>query len=91
MINEPQITPEQARGARVLLGWVPRRVCRSLAITPSTLHRAENHKGKTGHAAPAVFAKLRRLYEAECVEFTNGGQPGVKLRALRTSAVPGGE
>jgi hypothetical protein len=86
MINEPQITPEQARGARVLLGWVPRRVCRSLAITPSTLHRAENHKGKTGHAAPAVFAKLRRLYGDAGVEFTNGGKPGVQMRAAGAGA-----
>jgi hypothetical protein len=81
MTDELQITPEQAKAARVLLGWVPRHVCRVLAITPSTLDRAENHTGKTGHAPPAVFAKLRRLYADAGVEFTTGGQPGVKMRA----------
>jgi hypothetical protein len=78
MIDEPQITPEQDKAARLVLGWGAKHVCRTLGITPLTLDRAELGRGKDGPASPAVFTRLRRLYEAAGVEFPDGGQPRVK-------------
>jgi hypothetical protein len=82
MNDEPQITAEQAKAARALLGLGAKDVCRQVAITPQTLHRAEFGRSKDGPASHYVFAKLRRLYETAGVEFTGGGQPGVRPSAV---------
>jgi hypothetical protein len=82
MNDEPQITPEQAKDARALLGLGAKDVCRQVAITPQTLHRAEFGRSKDGPASHYVFAKLRRLYESAGVEFISGGRPGVRRSAL---------
>jgi transcriptional regulator with XRE-family HTH domain len=81
MNDKPQITPEQAKAARALLGLGAKDVCRQLGITPQTLHRAEFGKSKDGRASHYVFEKIRRLYETAGVEFTDCGQPGVRLSA----------
>jgi hypothetical protein len=82
MNNDQQITPQQAKAARALLGLCAKDVCRQVAITPQTLHRAEFGRSKDGPASHYVFAKLRRLYETAGLEFTIGGQPGVRRSAL---------
>lgn len=79
MNDEPQITHEQAKAARVLLGLGAKEVCRTLGITSNTLHRADFRKNREGPAPPAIFVKLRRLYEEAGVEFTDGENPGVRI------------
>jgi hypothetical protein len=81
MNDELQITPVQAKAARILLGFGPMHVCRLLAMTPRTLDRAEIGTRSAGPASRTVYVRLRRFYEPNGVEFTNGGQPGVRLKA----------
>ena len=86
MIDQPQITPTQAKAARMLLRWGNMRVCKGLSITLDTLRRAELAGDKVNPVSPAIFARLRRLYEAAGVEFVNGERPGVWMKA--TSSLP---
>jgi hypothetical protein len=75
-----RISSDQAKAARVLLGMGKLHVCRELGITPLTLDRAEIAGAKGGPPPAVMFARLRRYYEAAGVEFTNDGQPGVRLK-----------
>jgi hypothetical protein len=79
MNDELQITPVQAKAARILLGLGPMHVCRLLAMTPRTLDRAEIGTRSAGPASHTVYVRLRRFYEANGVEFTSGDPPGVRL------------
>jgi ribosomal protein L30/L7E len=75
-----QITADQAKAARLLLGLAKMNVCRELGITPNTIGRVEVVNAKGGPPPPSIFAKLRRYYEAAGVEFTYDVPPGVRLR-----------
>jgi hypothetical protein len=91
MNDEPQITAEQAKGARVLLGYGPMHVCRLLAMTPRTLDRAEISTRSAGPASKTVYVRLRRFYEANGIEFTNGDQPSVRMKAAGADAITSGD
>ena len=72
-----RITPEQARAARLLLGWTQRGAAEKVSITISSVCEAEH-----GRFSDITAARLRAAYEAAGVEFTNGDQPGVRFRTL---------
>jgi hypothetical protein len=82
--DDPQITPEQAKAARSLLGLGKKFVYRELGIAPQTLERAEIKRAKRGPLPAMMINRLRRYYESAGVEFTNGGQPGVRLGPAQT-------
>lgn len=71
----PTLSDKQARAARSLLGWVEREAAEKASIAISTLCDAER-----GVASGIIAARLRAAYESAGVEFTNGGQPGVRMR-----------
>ena len=75
-----RITPEQARTARLLLGWRQRDAAERLSVTVSSVCEAEH-----GNKSDIIVARLRAAYEAAGVEFTNGGQPGVRMRKVGPS------
>ena len=70
----------QIRGARGLLGWSQTELAKAAGLSLPTVKRYE-----TGGAAvsPDAVAKMRRALEAAGVTFTNGDEPGVKLRKAR--------
>ena len=72
-----RITPEQARAARLLLGWTQGAAAERVSITISSVCEAEH-----GRFSDTTASRLRACYEAAGVEFTNDDQPGVRLRTL---------
>ena len=84
------ITGDQIRAARKLLGW-PRAELAVRAFGRESSHTIESAERRRARIAPtdAQLASIRRALEAAGVEFTNGDEPGVKLRA--TKARKGGD
>ena len=69
------ITAVQARNARKLLGWTQRHVAERISFSVTIICQAER-----GNLTSSILARLRSVYETAGVEFTNGGQPGVRMR-----------
>lgn len=70
-------TAGQVRAARGLLGWTRDQLVEASSVPKRTLVRFEDEE-----VAPrrSTLAAVRAALEAAGVEFTNGGEPGVKLR-----------
>jgi transcriptional regulator with XRE-family HTH domain len=62
--------------ARAAVGWGVRELAERAGITANTVTRIENG----ADAKQSTMDKLQRALEAAGVEFTNGDQPGVRLR-----------
>ena len=71
------MTPAQSRAARGLLDWSQAQLASAAKVSESALRNFE-----AGRSTPIAnnLAALRRALETGGVEFTNGGQPGVRLR-----------
>jgi DNA-binding XRE family transcriptional regulator len=71
------ITGAQVRAARKLLSWSHVMLALEAGVDQSTVTNFE-----TGKSRPSVLSVsiIRRTLEAAGVEFTDGGQPGVKMR-----------
>jgi hypothetical protein len=79
------ITGAQMRAARGLIRWSADHLARAAKLGIATIRRAEAVDGEL----PITLANadaIRRALESAGVEFTNGGQPGVRLKARN----PGG-
>ena len=72
-----EIRPEQCRAARGLLDWSRDQLAERCEVTKRTILRFEG--GEPG-TRTSTLAAIRAALEAAGVEFTNGDQPGVKLR-----------
>jgi transcriptional regulator with XRE-family HTH domain len=70
------ITSEQVKAARELLGWSQSDLELRANISQSTVSTFE----RRGRVLKKTVSALRAALEAAGVEFTNGGQPGVRLR-----------
>ena len=75
--------PNQVRAARALLGWSREQLSAACATPIRTLDRLEK-----GEGAPQrrTLAAVAAALEAAGVVFTNGDEPGVKLRKLQDNA-----
>jgi transcriptional regulator with XRE-family HTH domain len=73
------ITGRQIAAARTLLGMRQAELASRSAISVPTLKRMEASKGPAPGLANNLTA-VRRALEGAGVEFTNGDQPGVRLR-----------
>jgi predicted transcriptional regulator len=71
------ISPSQIRGARAMLGLKQTELAKLAGISKTALINIES--GASDPRASTLTAILRAL-EAAGVEFTNGDQPGVRLR-----------
>jgi transcriptional regulator with XRE-family HTH domain len=71
------MTPEQCRAARALLNWSQKKLSDTAMVARATLAEFEGGK-RTPYAR--TLEDIRTALEAAGVEFTNGGQPGVRLR-----------
>jgi transcriptional regulator with XRE-family HTH domain len=71
------VTSAQLRAARSLLNWTVRDLAGKAGVHRNTISRAETDETEHGHAV----AQVVRTLEAAGVEFTDGHQPGVRLKA----------
>jgi predicted transcriptional regulator len=71
------ITPAQSRAARGLLDWSQQRLADAAQVGVVTIHQFE---GGITEPRKATLAAIIRAFEAAGVAFTNGDEPGVKLR-----------
>ncbi len=71
------ISPEQSRAGRGLLDWSQTELGARANLSESTIRDFEK-----GRRVPTAnnLAAIRRALESAGVEFTNGEQPGVRLR-----------
>jgi transcriptional regulator with XRE-family HTH domain len=71
------ISPEQSRAARGLMDWSQTELGARANLSESTIRDFEK-----GRRVPTVnnLAAIRTALESAGVEFTNGEQPGVRLR-----------
>jgi DNA-binding XRE family transcriptional regulator len=71
------MTPAQCRAARGLLNWNQDDLAKASGVSAVTVRNFENEKSAPQRASLQV---IRAALEAAGVEFTNGEQPGVRLR-----------
>jgi hypothetical protein len=77
-MDGPLITSELIRAARALLRWEQRHLAEASSVSLPTIKRLEAKPGILVAHASTVAALVRAL-EIAGIEFTNGGQPGVRL------------
>jgi transcriptional regulator with XRE-family HTH domain len=72
-----EFTPGQCRAARALIGWSQDELATASKVAKATIANFE-----LGKRSPydRTLDDLRGALEAAGVEFTNGDEPGVKLR-----------
>jgi len=71
------ITSEQIKGARAMLGLTQAELAERSGLSKTGLINIEN--GSSDPKASTLRA-IQSALEAAGIEFTNGGQPGVKLK-----------
>ena len=74
------IVPAQIRAARALIGWTQAELAAASALSEMSIKNIE--RNFTDPRASTLSAIIRAL-EAAGVEFTNGGEPGVKARKFK--------
>ena len=79
------LTPEQCRAARGLLNWSQPQLAERAGVGLSTVRSFE-----VGRHQPirANLAAMQAVFEAEGIEFTNGDEPGLKLRRPKPASKP---
>jgi transcriptional regulator with XRE-family HTH domain len=74
------MTPAQSRAGRALINWSQPELAAASGVSVSTIRDFETSKrSPIGNN----LAAMQRALEAAGVEFTNGGEPGVKLRKAK--------
>jgi len=71
------ITPAECKAARNLLGWSQPELAKMLFVGGTAIGEFERRRRRSPSLS---LRKLRAVFEAAGVEFTNGAEPGVKLR-----------
>jgi transcriptional regulator with XRE-family HTH domain len=74
------MTPAQCRAARALLDWKQDTLAEAARVGVTTIRNFENGKIEPHRATLDV---MRQALEKAGVAFTNGDEPGVKLRKVR--------
>ncbi len=77
------MTGGQLRAARALLRWTADALAERSKVGVATIKRAEGVDGVVRMTA-ANIAAVQRAFDEAGVEFTNGGQPGVRMKAGQT-------
>jgi transcriptional regulator with XRE-family HTH domain len=68
----------QCRAARALIDWSQQHLASQAGTATKTI--VEFERGNR-EPYPRTLADIQRTLEAAGVEFTNGGQPGVRMKA----------
>ena len=80
-----KVSIRQVKAARALLGWSQDDLAAKAGVSVPTVKRLEAGDGFLG-GRPQTAQKLRSAVESAGIEFTNGDQPGVRLRIGRRGA-----
>jgi transcriptional regulator with XRE-family HTH domain len=80
MKTAQSISSEQVRAARALIRWEQRELAEASKVSLPSIKRLETTPGPLA-AQPRTIHAIRSALESAGVEFTNGGQPGVRLKA----------
>jgi transcriptional regulator with XRE-family HTH domain len=80
----PKVSIRQVKAARELLGWSQQHLADHSGISVPTIKRLEARDGELGGRKESRFGLVKTL-EAAGVEFTNGDQPGVRLKKAAKS------
>jgi predicted transcriptional regulator len=78
-LENAQLSSELMRAARALLRWDQRDLAEASLVSLPTIKRLEAKHGLLV-AHVSTVASIRRALEEAGIEFTNGNQPGVRLR-----------
>ena len=89
MDSGPTISSEQVRAARALIRWEQKDLAAASKISLPAIKKMETVPGRLAAQARTVEA-IRSAFEAAGVEFTNGGQPGVRFHAIDVTQRPDG-
>lgn len=73
------LTGTQIRVARTLLRWPARRLSELVGLPAKVILEAE-HAKDAATLDPFAEQLIRQAFEAAGIEFTNGWQPGVRLK-----------
>jgi transcriptional regulator with XRE-family HTH domain len=76
------LTSEQIRAARAMLRIEQRELADKSGLSPETVKRIERTPGPIS-AYTGTVDKLRRALESAGIEFSDGDQPGVRLKLAR--------
>jgi transcriptional regulator with XRE-family HTH domain len=74
------MTPPQSRAARALLGWSQEQLAAAAHVSSNTVRNFESGKSIPMYN---TLAGIQRALEDAGVEFTNGDEPGVKLKKAK--------
>jgi predicted transcriptional regulator len=77
-----KVSIRQIKAARALLAWSQNDVAAKSGVSVPTIKRLEAQDGPLGGRAD-TGEKIVAALESAGVEFTNGDQPGVRLRKGR--------
>jgi transcriptional regulator with XRE-family HTH domain len=75
-LDTVQMKAVQLKMARAAVGWGVRELAEKAGVTANTVTRIENG----ADAKQSTMDALQRALESAGVEFTNGGQPGVRMK-----------
>jgi transcriptional regulator with XRE-family HTH domain len=79
LLSMLKVSVRQIKAARMLLDWSQDRLAEAASVGIATIKRLEAQDNGLGGRDDTV-GKIVGALEAAGVEFTNGGQPGVRLR-----------
>lgn len=81
------MSPAQCRAARALLDWTQPNLAEKASLGLSTIVDFERSRRGVSEAGRMA---VRAALESAGIEFTNGGQPGVRMKAAG-GTIPAGE
>jgi transcriptional regulator with XRE-family HTH domain len=81
------VSVKQIKAARALLGWSSTKLADAAGISHPTIRRLEARDGDLG-GRPDTIERLGRALEAAGIEFLDGPQPGVRLKAKGPATIP---
>lgn len=77
------MTSAQMRAARAMLDWSQAKLAEEAGVSVETIKRLERMQGALEATKVATLEAIRKCLVGAGIEFTNGDEPGVKLRAKK--------
>jgi predicted transcriptional regulator len=81
-LSIPKVSIRQIKAARALLEWSQEELAAASGVSIPTIKRLEAQNGDLG-GREDTGARILEAIEHAGVEFTNGDQPGVRMRKAK--------